>query len=108
MEQNSLRNPYKTLVIIVASVFFSLLILITVLGLWGLKPLLTKRIQTAVMESTNGLYAIDFKSLQYDVLSGNAQVSEVIWRADSTVFDGLKKKINFLIIFMKQKWIKLN
>ena len=92
MEQNLPRNRYKTLVIIVSSVFFSLLVLISLLGLWGLKPLLTKRIQTAVMESTNGLYAIDFKSLQYDVLSGNAKVSEVIWRADSTVFDGLRKE----------------
>jgi hypothetical protein len=90
MNQSVPQKRYKTLIIFTLSVFFCMLLLATFMGFWGLKPLLTKRIQAAVLESTNGLYAIDFNGLQYDVIAGKAEVSGVVWQSDTTIFDGLR------------------
>jgi len=91
MIQNLPPKRYNKLILSITMVLLCLLSLVSLLGFWGLKPLLKKRIQSAVLESTNGLYSIDFKSLKYDILSGSAEVSSVVWQSDSTLFDDLKR-----------------
>ncbi len=91
MIQNLPKIQPKRLYVNIFFVFLGLVVLALIFGIWGLKPLLTKRIQSTVLESTNGLYTIDFKSLNYDILSGSAEVSDVVWQSDSTRFDDLKR-----------------
>ena len=60
-------------------------------GYFGLKSLLTKRIQTAVLNSTDNLYHLSFRDIKYDIMSGNAFVLDVKMMADSTLYDSLRK-----------------
>ena len=53
--------------------------------------MLSKRLKTAVLESTDSLYHLDFKDISYEIITGNAHVLGVVWRADSNLFEGLKK-----------------
>lgn len=88
-------------------IFFS--IVVTLVGLWGLKPLLSSRIKEAVLNSTNGLYQIDFKDIQYSPMTGNAEIRAVTWLADSMLFDKLRKeeKLPNNVIKCKVEEIKL-
>lgn len=80
----------KALIVLFYSIIGLFLLLFTI-GAWGLKPLLTKRIQTAVLTATDGLYYLEFKALHYDILAGNAQVLQVNWRADTAMYPHLRK-----------------
>ncbi|GGD67817.1 hypothetical protein GCM10011514_34900 [Emticicia aquatilis] len=71
-------------------IFFS--IVVTLIGIWGLKPLLSSRIKEAILTSTNGLYQIDFKGIQYSPMTGNAEIRAVTWMADSMLFDKLRNE----------------
>lgn len=71
-------------------IFFS--IVVTLIGIWGLKPLLSSRIKEAILTSTNGLYQIDFKDIQYSPMTGNAEIRAVTWMADSMLFDKLRNE----------------
>lgn len=71
-------------------IFFS--VVVTLIGVWGLKPLLSSRIKEAILTSTNGLYQIDFKDIQYSPMTGNAEIRAVTWMADSMLFDKLRNE----------------
>jgi hypothetical protein len=85
------KSPFKKVLIAVSCVLLGLLLVTALLGYFGLKPLLTKRIQIAVLNSTDGLYRLDFKGITYDIMTGNAYVTDVKMRADSTLYDNLRK-----------------
>ena len=89
MEKNKKYNLKKALIFSIIGLIV-LLLIVSTLGFWSLKPTLSKRLKTAVLESTNNLYHLDFKDIDYNIVSGNARVLGVVWRADSTVFDSLK------------------
>ena len=79
---------------VLTAIFYGLLGLLLVamgVGYFGLKPILTKRIQTAVLNSTDNLYHLSFKDIKYDIMSGNAFVLDVKMMADSTLYDSLRK-----------------
>lgn len=63
---------------------------VSLVGFFGLKPLLSSRIKEAVVTSTNGLYQIDFKNIQYSPITNNAEIRAVTWLADSMLFDKLR------------------
>ncbi len=88
-------------------IFFS--IVVTLIGIWGLKPLLSSRIKEAVLSSTNGLYQIDFKDIQYSPMTGNAEIKAVTWMADSMLFDKFRneEKLPNNVIKCKVEEIKL-
>ncbi|MER0441916.1 hypothetical protein [Emticicia sp. W12TSBA100-4] len=88
-------------------IFFS--IVVTLIGIWGLKPLLSSRIKEAILTSTNGLYQIDFKDIQYSPMTGNAEIRAVTWTADSMLFDKLRnqKKLPNNVFKCKVEEIKL-
>lgn len=88
-------------------IFFS--IVVTLIGIWGLKPLLSSRIKEAILTSTNGLYQIDFKDIQYSPMTGNAEIRAVTWMADSMLFDKLRnqKKLPNNVFKCKVEEIKL-
>ena len=65
-------------------------LVVTLVGIWGLKPLLSRRIKDAVLKSTNGLYQIDFKDIQYSPVTGNAEIKNVTWKPDFMLFDKLR------------------
>ena len=53
--------------------------------------MLAKRIKAAVLTSTDSLYHLDFKDINYEIITGNAHILGVVWRADSNLYDNLKK-----------------
>lgn len=72
--------------------FLFVIMVISIIGIWGLKPLLSSRIKEAVSASTNELYQIDFKDIQYSPMTGNAEIKSVTWLADSMLFDKLRSE----------------
>ena len=87
---SSSTTTFKKVLIICLYIILGLVLLLIGIGYFGLKPLLTKRIQTAVLNSTDNLYHLDFKNIKYDIMSGNASISDVTWQADSMLYDSLK------------------
>jgi hypothetical protein len=85
------KSPLRKVLTAVVYVLLGLLLVAMSVGYFGLKPLLTKRIQTAVLNSTDNLYHLDFKDIKYDFMSGNAFVLDVAMVADSTLYESLKK-----------------
>jgi hypothetical protein len=53
----------KKALIITFGEMIGLLLIFGNLGFWGLKPMLSKRIKMAVLESTDSLYCLDFKDI---------------------------------------------
>jgi hypothetical protein len=85
------KSPFRKVLIAVLYVLLGLLLVALGIGYFGLKPLLTKRIQTAVLNSTDRLYKLDFKDIKYDITTGRAYVLDVTMVADSTMYDDLKR-----------------
>jgi hypothetical protein len=73
---------FKKALIFTFGWMIGLFLLFAVVGLWGLKPLLSKRIKMAVLASTDSLYYLDFKDIKYEIMTGNAHISDVTLRAD--------------------------
>ncbi|MDR6563034.1 MULTISPECIES: hypothetical protein [unclassified Arcicella] len=88
MTQNP-KNRFKKGLIISLYTLLAFLAIATIVGLWGLKPLLSKRIQYAVLKSTDSLYHIDFKDIQYNITGGDARILGVRWQADTTLYKQL-------------------
>lgn len=89
--------------------FLFFCLVVTLVGIWGLKPLLSSRIKDAVLKSTNGLYQIDFKDIQYSPVTGNAEIKTVTWKPDSMLFDKLRaeKKLPNNVFECRVEEIKL-
>jgi hypothetical protein len=85
------KSPFRKVLIVIFYVLLGLLLVALGVGYFGLKPLLTKRIQTAVLNSTDKLYHLDFKDIKYDIMTGNAYVLDVAMVADSTLYESLRK-----------------
>jgi hypothetical protein len=86
------KSPFRKVLTAMFYVLLGLLLVAMGVGYFGLKPLLTKRIQTAVLNSTDNLYHLDFKDIKYDIMSGSAYVYDVTIRTDTTLYDNLKKE----------------
>jgi hypothetical protein len=85
------KTSLKRILLFTFAGIFGLLLIISTVGFWSVKPMLSKRLKTAVLESTDNLYHLDFKDINYNLVSGNARILGVIWQADSMVFDSLKR-----------------
>ena len=85
------NNLKKNLKIALYS-FLGLFAIVSMICFWGLKPLLSKRIQEATLSATDGLYNVGFKKIEYEIFSGTARIVNATWEADTTLFDLLKKK----------------
>ena len=90
MEKTNKTSLKKVLIISFLGII-GLLLIVSTIGFWSLKPMLSKRLKTAVLESTDSLYHLDFKDISYEIITGNAHVLGVVWRADSNLYEGLKK-----------------
>lgn len=108
--EKSKKNNFKRVLIFSFLGIFGLLLIVSTVGFWSIKPMLSKRLKTAVLESTDNLYYLDFKDINYNIISGNARILGVVWRADSTIFDSLKtaKKLPDNIYQGKVNEIKLS
>jgi hypothetical protein len=109
MEKTNKTSLKRVLLFTFAGIF-GLLLIISTVGFWSIKPMLSKRLKTAVVESTDNLYRLDFKDINYNIISGNARVIGVVWQADSTVFDSLRiaKKLPDNVYQGKVNEIKLS
>jgi hypothetical protein len=85
------KSLFRKVLTVVFYALLGLLLVAATLGYFGLKPLLSKRIQTAVFNSTDGLYKLDFKDIKYEVMTGRAYVLDVTMVADSTLYNDLKR-----------------
>lgn len=89
-------------------------VLILLAASWyiGLKfqPLVKKELQTLVSKATNGLYSVDFSSIQTNLLTGSATISNVVIVPDTMVFKTLvaarKAPNNLYYIRLKKLSIK--
>lgn len=108
MEQSK-KNGFKKGLIISISGLIILFFLIATIGFWSLKPMLSKRIKSAVLETTDSLYYLDFKDINYEIITGQANILEVTWRADTNMYERLKnaKKMPDNIYQGKVNGIKL-
>ena len=88
-------NNLKKILKITLYNFLGLLAIVSMICFWGLKPLLSKRIQEATLSATDSLYHVDFKDIDYEIFSGTAHIANVTWEADTTLFNILKKKKKF-------------
>lgn len=68
-----------------------LFFMVVTIGFWSVKPLLSKRLKAAVLASTDSLYHLDFEDISYEIVTGSATVSGVVWRADANLYGRLKK-----------------
>lgn len=109
MEKSNTKGFKKGLVFTIVGIF-GLLLIISTIGFWSIKPMLAKRLKTAVVESTDSLYHLDFKDINYNLISGNAEVLGVVWRADSNLYESLKlaKKLPDNIYQAKVNKIRLS
>ena len=89
MEKSNTINVKKALIFTVIGIF-GLLLIVSTIGFWSIKPMLSKRIKNAVLASTDSLYQLNFKDIHYNLISGNAEVLNVVWRADSNLYESLK------------------
>ncbi len=109
MEKSKKQKVKKALIFSFLGIF-GLLLVVSTIGFWSVKPMLSKRIKTAVLESTDNLYHLDFEDINYNIIAGNARVLGVVWRADSSVFDSLRiaKKLPDNVYQGKVNEIKLS
>ena len=89
MEKGNTIKLKKALIFTVVGIF-GLLLIVSTIGFWSIKPMLSKRIKTAVLQATDSLYQLNFKDIHYNLISGNAEVLNVVWRADSNLYESLK------------------
>lgn len=89
MEKDKKTNVKKVLILSFLGIF-GLLLLVSTIGFWSIKPMLSRKIKNAVLESTDSLYHLEFKDINYSLITGNASVLGVVWQADSTLYDRLK------------------
>ena len=89
MEKGNTIKLKKALIFTVVGIF-GLLLIVSTIGFWSIKPMLSKRIKTAVLQATDSLYQLNFKDIHYNLISGNAEVLNVVWRADSNLYQSLK------------------
>ena len=89
MEKGNTIKLKKALIFTVVGIF-GLLLIVSTIGFWSIKPMLSKRIKTAVLQATDSLYQLNFKDIHYNLISGNAEVLNVVWRADSNLYKSLK------------------
>ena len=85
------KSPFRKVLTVMFFMLLGLLLVAIGVGYFGLKSILTKRIQTAVLNSTDHLYHLDFKNIEYGIMSGRASVLDVSMVADSTLYDSLRK-----------------
>lgn len=90
MEQSKKMNFKRGLIISILGLII-LFIIIGTIGFWSLKPMLSKRLKSAVLETTDSLYYLDFKDINYGIITGQADILEVTWRADTNMYERLKK-----------------
>ena len=90
MEQSKINGFRKGLIISIVGLIVLFFIVGTV-GFWSLKPMLSKRLKSAVLESTDSLYYLDFKDINYQIITGQADILAVTWRVDTNRYERLKK-----------------
>ena len=90
MEQSK-KNGFKKGLIISVLGLVILFFIVGTVGFWSLKPMLSKRLKSAVLETTDSLYYLDFKDINYGIITGQADILEVSWRADTNMYERLKR-----------------
>ncbi|WP_247237522.1 hypothetical protein [Telluribacter sp. SYSU D00476] len=69
------------------------IVLLVLLASWVLpgffKNQLDSSLKESVREASDGLYSIDYNDLSINILLGNAEVSDVVLRSDSTIYQKL-------------------
>jgi hypothetical protein len=85
------KSSHKKVTLLFVLGLISLFFIVVTIGFWSVKPLLSKRLKTAVLVSTDSLYYLDFEDISYEIITGRATVSGVVLRADSNLYERLEK-----------------
>ncbi|GAB3501581.1 hypothetical protein [Emticicia fontis] len=84
-----IRHRWQKITIGIVSSILILLIILTIVGFFFLKPIVTSRIEKGVLKATNRLYHISFSDITYNPTLGNIVISDVDFVADTLIYQRL-------------------
>ncbi|RYU95275.1 hypothetical protein [Emticicia agri] len=84
-----IRHRWQKITIGIISSILILLIILTIVGFFFLKPIVTSRIEKGVSKATNSLYRISFSDITYNPTLGNIVISDVDFLPDTLIYNRL-------------------
>ncbi|RFS15125.1 hypothetical protein [Emticicia sp. C21] len=84
-----IRHRWQKITIGIISSILILLIILTIVGFFFLKPIVTSRIEKGVQKATNHLYRISFSDITYNPTLGNIVISDVNFLPDTLIYQRL-------------------
>ena len=84
-----IKHRWQRITIGILSSILILLIILTIVGFFFLKPIVTSRIEKGVLKATNRLYHISFSDITYNPTLGDIVISDVDFLPDTLIYNRL-------------------
>lgn len=84
-----IRHRWQKITVGIISTLLILIIILTIVGFFFLKPIVTSRIEKGVQKATNHLYRISFSDITYNPTLGNIVISGVNFIPDTLIYERL-------------------
>lgn len=84
-----IRHRWQKITIGIVSSILILIIILTIVGFFFLKPIVTDRIEKGVQKATNHLYRISFSDITYNPTLGDIVISDVDFLPDTLIYERL-------------------
>lgn len=84
-----IKHRWQRITIGIISTLLILIIILTIVGFFFLKPIVTSRIEKGVQNATNHLYRISFSDISYNPTLGNIVISDVDFLPDTLIYERL-------------------
>ncbi|MBA4852971.1 hypothetical protein [Emticicia sp. BO119] len=84
-----IKHRWQKITIGIVSSILILLIILTIVGFFFLKPIVTSRIEKGVQNATDRLYHISFSDITYNPAIGDIVISDVHFTHDTLIFKRL-------------------
>jgi hypothetical protein len=84
-----IKHRWQKVTIGIISSILIVLIILTIVGFFFLKPIVTSRIEKGVLKATDRLYHISFSDISYNPTLGNLVISDVHFTHDTLIYKRL-------------------
>lgn len=84
-----IKHRWQRITIGIVSSVLILLIILTIVGFFFLKPIVTSRIEKGVQKATKHLYRISFSDITYNPTLGDIVISDVDFLPDTLIYERL-------------------
>ncbi len=84
-----IRHRWQRITVGIISCVLILIIILTIVGFFFLKPIVANRIEKGVQKATNHLYHISFSDITYNPTLGNIVISDVDFLPDTLIYERL-------------------